>query len=237
MLQAVFISDLHLHPDNPAITERFEQFIQWVIEQHPADLYILGDFFHAWAGDDAMDAWSRQIGLKLKSLHDHQIKVYFMPGNRDFLIGDVFLKLSGMQLLSEPALILLDKPVLLAHGDRYCLLDTAHQKFRKLTRNLLFYRLFLALPLSLRLYLVKKIRQKSASSPYNSSKMNVVAEAMLQDMHKFRVHTLIHGHTHRPGLTEYQTDDKIFYQYVLSDWDDIPKLLCYDDSIGLYFKQ
>ncbi|MGQ3887772.1 UDP-2,3-diacylglucosamine diphosphatase [Legionella sp. CNM-1927-20] len=238
MLEAVFISDLHLHPNEDVIYQRFEKFISWAAI-NTRTVYILGDFFHAWAGDDTLEEWSLSIAKALKSLVDQGVSIFFMPGNRDFLIGKRFTTLAGMTLLPEPTIIsLADRPILLVHGDRYCIYDEAHQRFRKLTRNALFTALFLSIPKIIRQKMVNRVRQHSQNNHIKSATiMAVEPKAMLNHMRKHQVKTLIHGHTHQPGLTTHAFQGDLFEQYVLSDWDDKPQILCYHRSKGFYFNQ
>lgn len=237
-LAAVFISDLHLHPEEPLITERFNHFIEWAAT-NTKTVYILGDFFHAWAGDDGLDSWSQSIAKRLLWLSKQQVTIYFMHGNRDFLLGKAFADLAGMVILPEPAIIQLgDTKILLVHGDRYCTKDKGHQWFRRLTRNRWFSHFFLRLPYKFRSQLVNKIRQHSQtnrSKPYST--MDVVVPHLLEHMQKYKVTTLIHGHTHNPGLINHCYNESIFSQYVLSDWDDNPILLCYYESKDIFFEQ
>lgn len=238
MIEAVFISDLHLHPDETGITERFNRFITWAAT-NTRTVYILGDFFHVWAGDDAFDAWSNLIVSQLAWLVTQGVTLYFMPGNRDFLSGHDFATRARAIPLTEPAMITLgNERVLLVHGDRYCTRDKGHQWLRRLTRNRIFPMLFLRLPLSLRERLVNKVRE---SSQANRSKpvdqMNVVASAILAHMRTLKTNTLVHGHTHKPGLTTHDEKGVLYRQYVLSDWDDNPLILCYDLSRGFYFNR
>lgn len=235
--EAVFISDLHLHPDNAVITERFNNCIDWLADSCRS-LYILGDFFHVWPGDDGFDAWSLAIARRLKELSSRGIAVYFMVGNRDFLIGKRFADESGVSILTEPTVIRIDEmPVLLVHGDRYCTKDKAHQWLRRLTRNRIFPKLFLQIPFKFRNRLVNGVRQISQAGQYKPENMDVVPEVMLAHMKQFKVSTLIHGHTHKFGLTRHNADGAIFNQYILSDWDDSPQLLCYHKSKGFQFVQ
>ncbi|KTD62747.1 UDP-2,3-diacylglucosamine diphosphatase [Legionella shakespearei] len=238
MIDAVFISDLHLHPDDEGILNRFNEFLSWA-QGSVKSIYILGDFFHAWAGDDSLNDWSRSIALKLSNLKQQGISLYYMHGNRDFLLGKTFAKLAGWQVLADPTVITLgEERVLLSHGDRYCTKDISHQRFRLLTRNVLFTKLFLCLPLSFREKLVNKVRDISLSNHSKSmEEMDVVADAVMQHMKSHRLFTLIHGHTHKSGLTEYDNDPQKLQRFVLSDWDDTPKFLCYDRTKGIYFAQ
>lgn len=238
MIEAVFISDLHLHPDETIITERFNQFIQWAARNTRA-VYILGDFFHVWPGDDAINSWSAAIAEQLAWLTAQGVLVYFMPGNRDFLIGERFAKHARVTALTEPTLINLgDDRVLLVHGDRYCTKDKGHIWLRRLTRNWWFPQLFLSLPLAFRDRLVNKVRQNSQNNRKKPTyTMDVVPESLLAHMQQFNVTTVIHGHTHKPGLTTHTHKGLTYQQYVLSDWDDNPLLMCYDKSTGFYFNR
>jgi UDP-2,3-diacylglucosamine hydrolase len=238
MIDVVFISDLHLHPDEPAIQARFNDFVNWA-KTSVKKIYILGDFFHAWPGDDSINDWSRAIAQQLHDLVDQGIKIFYMHGNRDFLLGKAFAKLAGWTQLTEPSIIKLgEDEILLAHGDRYCIKDISHQRFRLLTRNWLFPLLFLQLPLHFRERLVNKVRDFSQTKQNKPlDEMDVVADSVVNHMSQFKIKTLIHGHTHKPGLTVYKEISPELKRYVLSDWDDTPHLLCYDNTKGLYFTQ
>lgn len=237
MIDVVFISDLHLHPDDHLIQTRFNAFIHWA-KTSVKTVYILGDFFHAWVGDDGIDEWSFGIANQIQSLIAEGISVSYMPGNRDFLLGKRFASLAGWQILSEPSLIELgtDK-ILLVHGDRYCTKDLGHQRFRRITRNTLFSTLFLRLPLKYRQKLVNKVRERSMSNTKSMEEMDVVAESVIEHMLRYKVITLIHGHTHKPGMTPYTHHSQQLKRYVLSDWDDTPQILCYHNTKGFYFTQ
>lgn len=234
MIDVVFISDLHLHPEDKEIQYRFNTFIAWA-KQSVKAIYILGDFFHAWAGDDSINSWSQGIANQLQDLRSIGIDLYFMHGNRDFLIGKKFASLAGLKILSEPTLIQLGEKVLLVHGDRYCTKDKAHQRFRRLTRNRIFTTLFLSLPLKYREQLVNKVRNMSLKNNNKTlEEMDVVAEAVIKHMSRYKITSLIHGHTHKPGITKYNFNAQILTRYVLSDWDDRPQILCYDNTNGIY---
>ncbi len=234
---AMFISDLHLHPDQPDITAKFLEFCNWA-KQQTKDLYILGDFLHAWPGDDAIDAWSEGIIKALAELVDYGIKVYFMPGNRDFLIGKKFLHKAKIKELAEPSIITLGtKKVLLVHGDRYCTKDKAHQNLRRFTRNKLFKLVFLSLPYKYRSKIVNKVRQYSANGRLNTrDNMQAVPAAISKHLRKLHLNTVIHGHTHIPGLTTHTDIQGEFLQYVLSDWDENPVVMCYNNTNKFYYR-
>jgi UDP-2,3-diacylglucosamine hydrolase len=238
MIDVVFISDLHLHPEDQAISDRFNKFINWA-KGSVKNIYILGDFFHSWAGDDSINDWSRAIALQLNSLTKQGISLYYLHGNRDFLLGQEFADIAGWNILTEPAIINLgEEKVMLVHGDRYCTKDKAHQRFRFLTRNRWFSKLFLSLPLAYRERLVNKVRTLSAENQTKTAEeMDVVPDSVCKHMLQQKVSILIHGHTHKPGLTQYKYDSINLKRYVLSDWDDSPNLLCYDNTIGIHFTQ
>lgn len=237
MIESVFISDLHLHPDDSTIQERFNDFIKWVRNSSVSKIYILGDFFHAWAGDDSLNEWSSGIAKQLFELTQHEISIYYLHGNRDFLLGNTFARLAGWTLLQEPTLIELgDEQIMLVHGDRYCTKDISHQRLRFLTRNRIFTTLFLSLSLKFRERMVNKVRNMSSSKHIKSiEEMDVVPESVIKHMTQYQIITMIHGHTHKPGLTKYLIGGQELKRYVLSDWDDTPRLLCYHNTKGFYF--
>ena len=236
MIEAVFISDLHLHPDEFLITERFNRFIQWAAH-NTLTVYILGDFFHVWPGDDALDEWSHSIARQLSWLASQGVKLYFIHGNRDFLLGKRFAALASLTILIDPTVITLDGvKILLVHGDRYCTKDKGHKWLRRLTRNSIFPRLFLRLPHKIRAKLVNKVRQHSQCNRNKPpSSMNIVVSTMIRHMQQLQVNSVVHGHIHKPGLTEHEYLLDFYQQYVLSDWDDNPLLMCYDRPNGFYF--
>ena len=236
MLDAVFISDLHLNSLEPALIARFNAFVLWALDNTRA-IYVLGDLFHVWAGDDCAEAWSLAIAEQFHRLAESGIQLYFMPGNRDFLLGESFAKQAGLQILSDPTVIVLGgKAVLLAHGDAYCLLDKAHQRFRRITRNACFIHFFLLLPARWRQRLVGKVRERSQNNRNKSPSIwDVVPAALIKDMQYYQVDTLIHGHIHKPGLTQHSKEKGYYHQFVLSDWDDTPQMLSYNKSNGFKF--
>jgi len=236
MNEAVFISDLHLNPHEPDILARFERWVDWALH-NTRSVYILGDFFHAWAGDDTADAWSMGIASQLSRFSEHEIPVYFMHGNRDFLLGPRFVREAEMILLTEPFCLRLNHlRVLLVHGDRYCTQDRAHQWFRRLTRNRLFVYLFLKLPKRWRINTVVRVRRYSQQhQPQEVEKMQVDIDALGVHAQQYQADVLIHGHTHQPKIINHQRFKHSFQHIVLSDWEENPHILCYDKSKGFYF--
>jgi len=238
MNEAVFISDLHLDPNIPEISKRFDDFLTWVAPRTRA-LYILGDFFHVWAGDDTSNAWSDAIADQLAKLRTHGVKVYLMRGNRDFLLGRVFAARALSTLLDEPTCIELGgRRVMLTHGDRYCTQDKAHQWLRRITRNWWFVAFFLRIPKYFRAKIVAGVRARSAS---NSRKpleiMDVVPASLIAHLKKNQANIMVHGHTHKPGLTLHKRHDQTYEQYVLSDWDATPSILIYNKTSGFILKR
>ena len=234
MNEAVFISDLHLHPQEPAILEKFRAFVAWAAI-NTRSVYILGDFLHVWPGDDAIDAWTGEIIALLAQLSVQGVAVFFMPGNRDFLIGPTFLHQAKMTGLTDPHLINLGtQSVLLSHGDAYCTKDKGHQWFRRLTRNRVFKFFFLSLSSRLRRCLVTTVRQRSQDNlrklPEN---MRTVADSMQAAIRSFGAQVLIHGHTHHPGRCVHQDGVNLWEEYILSDWDETPSVLCYNESFAI----
>jgi UDP-2,3-diacylglucosamine hydrolase len=237
MIEAVFISDLHLHPEEFAIQSRFDLFLKWAVKHEVKNIYILGDFFHVWAGDDTLNDWSRGIAEQLQKLRKIGINLFYMHGNRDFLLGKAFAQLAGWTIMSEPTILYFgDEKIMLEHGDRYCTKDIAHQRFRLITRNRIFPLLFLSLSLKYRQKLVNQVRNRSQNNANKSMEvMDVVAESVIEHMQEHGVTKLIHGHTHKPGVNTYKAGTEELIRYVLSDWDDMPQLLCYDNTKGIYF--
>jgi len=200
----LFISDLHLDASAPHITAHFLHFIEQEAPKAEA-LYILGDFFDAWLGDDNIDTpFNQKINHALKNLKSKGTPVYFMRGNRDLLIGKSFAKASGVILLQDPTLIqLYQQPVLLTHGDCLCTDDIPYQVYRYCIRQQWIQKLLLSLiPLSARKKLIKKMRQNSQQRNriLPSWRMDVNAGAFHRYMKKHSASLMIHGHTHHPGI-------------------------------------
>ncbi|OGT42545.1 MAG: UDP-2,3-diacylglucosamine diphosphatase [Gammaproteobacteria bacterium RIFCSPHIGHO2_12_FULL_40_19] len=200
----LFISDLHLSAAEPQITNTFFYFLDHIATEADA-LYILGDFFESYIGDDDRSAFITSIANALAHFTKTGIPVFLMHGNRDFLIGKSFEKNSGVILIPDPTLITLyDQKILLMHGDSLCTDDKSHQRFRKITRNTCVQKIFLSLPISFRQKFAKQLRDDSMQ--YNQKKlsamMDVNENAVDKALKKFQAMRLIHGHTHKPMLTE-----------------------------------
>ena len=214
-----FISDLHLAPEETRITTGFLDFM---LEPQAGDsLYILGDFFNYWIGDDVKHPYIEQIQQVLKATQARGVTLYFMHGNRDFLIGEDFCKAAGMTLLSDPTVIQLgSEPVVLMHGDSLCTRDDAYMEFRKMARNPQWQKQFLNQPIEDRIAYAQKARSESQSS--NSMKdesiMDVTPAEVDIALTKHQSKRMIHGHTHRPNIHQWQQDGESRERIVLGDW-------------------
>jgi len=216
----LFIADLHLHTEEPAITAGFLRFLRG--EARSADaLYILGDLFEAWIGDDSPEPLNREIAKEIKALVDSGVPCFFIHGNRDFLLGKRFARESGMTLLpEEKCLDLYGRKVLIMHGDTLCTDDTGYLAFRAKVHQPWLQTLFLALPLFIRRRIAAKMRDdsKNANSHKSMEIMDVNAHAVVEVMEKHQVQWLIHGHTHRPAVHELTANGNPAFRVVLGAW-------------------
>ena len=213
-----FISDLHLEQNKPHLTKAFENFINSKVNSHD-ELFILGDFFEQWIGDDNEDSFIKGIKNTLKLKTAEGLKIYFMHGNRDFLIGDKFCKEVGAKLLKDPFIFNLnEKKIMLMHGDSLCTDDKDYQEFRNLVRNKDWQKDFLSKDLKERKEVAKSLRE--ISSLENKTKdeaiMDVNQDEVLRIIENHSIDVLIHGHTHRP----YIHDENGVPRMVLGDWGD-----------------
>lgn len=219
---SLFISDLHLCDSRPAISQLFTSFLQSTASQAEA-LFILGDLFEYWAGDDDLDdPHHRKVIAAIRTLADSGTAVYFMHGNRDFLLGEKFAAASGMRLLTDPiALDLYGKRVLLSHGDALCTDDTDYQVFRRQVRTPAWQQQFMQQRLEVRKAQIENLRLRSEQekSHKTESIMDVNADAVQKLMREHAYpELLIHGHTHRPALHELDIDGHACQRWVLGDW-------------------
>jgi len=220
-MSVLFISDLHLEVERPDITRAFLHFLSTRARTAEA-LYILGDFFEAWIGDDGMDEFQHSIARALRELSDGGTRIFLMHGNRDFLIGRAFCREAGCTLLRDPSLIDLDgEKILLMHGDSLCTLDVAYMKLRRWLRNPLTLFILRNLPLAARHKLARKLRKESrAQTRMKASEIvDVTPSEVEKIMHDKGVRILIHGHTHRPAVHELEINGRPARRIVLGDWD------------------
>ena len=227
----LFISDLHLDEAEPKITEAFKSIIKNVASNADA-VYILGDLFEIWPGDETDTALSQTVISQLQQLQQH-VPTYFMRGNRDFMIGKKFIQATGITLLDDPTVIdLYGTPTLLTHGDLLCTLDKKYQYFRRIVQHPLIKKLLYCLPLSTRQHLFGKVRRYSedTNKQRDLTIMDVTESAVIEMMKKYNVKHMIHGHTHRPkihnvplpGLPHCDNGGK---RIVLGAWHDKPSTL------------
>ena len=205
----LLISDLHLQEERPDITRAFLDLLATRARDARA-LYILGDFFEAWIGDDGMTPFQTSICQALRTLSDSGTQVFLMHGNRDFLIGKAFCKAAGATLLPDPSVVEMGgEPVLLMHGDSLCTRDEAYMKLRRTLRNPLSLWILRHLPLSTRRKLARKLRSESTSQTRMKANdiIDVTPEEVPRIMHERGVRTLVHGHTHRPAIHKLTLDD------------------------------
>lgn len=217
----LLISDLHLEEQRPDISRAFLRFIETRARQAEA-LYILGDFFEVWVGDDGMTPFQHQIARALHALSESGTRIYLMHGNRDFMIGQAFCREAGCTLLSDPHIALFGgERVLLMHGDSLCTLDESYMRMRRLLRNPLSLFILRNLPLARRQKIAAKLRSTSRQETRMKASdiIDVTPDEVLKVMRKHGVRTLIHGHTHRPASHSLQIDGEPAQRIVLGDWD------------------
>jgi len=219
-MATLFISDLHLDETRPQIVDLFVRFL--ADEARKADaLYILGDLLESWIGDDDDAPLATRIAHALRSLRDGGVPIYFMHGNRDFLLGAEYAKRAGMELLADPNIVELDgERTLLMHGDTLCTDDVEYQKFRGLVRNPAWQQQFLAKPLAERRAFAAQARGESRKQTAMKAAeiMDVNQGAVESAMRTHGVRRLIHGHTHRPATHRFDLDGQAAERIVLGDW-------------------
>jgi UDP-2,3-diacylglucosamine hydrolase len=226
-MTTLFISDLHLDAERPQVTELFGRFIRE--EARNADaLYILGDLFEAWVGDDDPAETGAYVARELRALHEDGVPVYFMRGNRDFLLGDDYARGAGMTILPDPAVVVLyGQPTLLMHGDTLCTGDVAYQQFRAQVRNPAWQQQFLSQPLAARVAFAQQARAASKAHQAGlqdkgamETITDVTPETVETTLARFGIRTMIHGHTHRPAIHDLRIDGDRYQRIVLGDWYD-----------------
>ncbi|MCQ8106384.1 UDP-2,3-diacylglucosamine diphosphatase [Methylomonas sp. SURF-2] len=227
----LFISDLHLSLEKPEITRRFLNFLQHRAAQ-ARSLYILGDLFDAWIGDDDNTPPNKTIKTALKALSDTGTAIFLLQGNRDFLLGQGFCAEAGISLLDEYAVIDLDgQPTLLTHGDLLCTDDLPYQAFRIKSRGHAWQNEVLSKPLWLRLLAARWYRLRSFWHKRKKSPdiMDVNQQTVIETLRRFNCLTLIHGHTHRPATHSLLVDASPARRMVLADWKkDSGECLCWN---------
>lgn len=231
-MSTLFISDLHLSGERENITTLFIDFLDQRAS-HADALYILGDLFEVWLGDDMILPDYMPCINKMKELVDNGTPLYIMHGNRDFLMAEKFSALSGASLLDDPTIIdLYGTPTLLMHGDTLCTDDIEYQKFRDMVRDPQWQKEFLSKTPEERLAMAKKLREVSKEAMSNKTMeiMDVnqlMVEATLVTQ---KVNQLIHGHTHRPAIHDFTVNNTTMKRIVLGDWYEQGSVLACDES-------
>ena len=226
----LFISDLHLDASRPHVTAKFVQFIHEKARKADA-LYILGDLFEAWIGDDVADQVGDTVATALAELHKPGVPVYFIHGNRDFLLGDAWARRARVTLLSDPSRIDIDgQSTLLMHGDLLCIDDIDYQSFRRQVHAPRWQHEFLSRSGAERVAFAAQARDESRrqTATKDEAIMDVNADAVLDTMRAHNVTRLIHGHTHRPAIHDVDLDGVAAQRIVLGDWYDQGSVLRLD---------
>jgi len=228
----LFISDLHLEADRPDIADQFLRFLE-TEALHADALYILGDLFESWVGDDDPNEHYQWIKQALRKLTRKDVPVCFMRGNRDFMIGEDFAAETGVTILPDPEVrdIHGDR-VLLSHGDAYCTDDVEYQAIRKMTRDPQWQAMMLAKPIEERLAFAAQARQASMARGGTISEdiMDVNAAAIDTAMREAGVTIMLHGHTHRPAVHEFDLDGEPARRIVLGDWYQQGSVVRWDEQ-------
>ena len=231
-MSALFVSDLHLDASRPAATEAFLDFLQTAV--NPNDrLYILGDLFEYWIGDDDPNAHYRAVLAGLRALTDSGARCFVMHGNRDFMLGEDFTTETGTELLFDPTLIYVgEHSVLIGHGDLLCSDDLNYQRLRRIVRNPLTQSIVRSLPLSFRHWLANRTRARSKQNYERKAPeiLDVNQKTVEQTMREFNVDVILHGHTHRRAIHRFELDGQERMRIVLGDWYQEGSVLRWDDA-------
>lgn len=226
-----FIADLHLQAERPQMTAGFLAFLNTL---HPNDtLYILGDFFEVWIGDDHQPDWLQPINRALNDHTQNGLTLYLMHGNRDFLIGDDYCQRIGATLLPDPIVVQLnEKPVLLMHGDSMCTLDTEYMKMRAMVRAPIFAQQVAAQSIEQRLAMSAHFRNQSQTSNSQKSEdiMDVTESEVGVAFNTHQCDLMIHGHTHSPYVHTYADGQQTKTRMVLGDWNDTTGWMIHDKN-------
>jgi len=227
-----FISDLHLDPVQPAIARQFLRFLKEEARR-ASHLYVLGDLFEVWLGDDDPDPAAREIVAALRNLTDAGVPCSFMHGNRDFLVGERFARETGCRLLRDGTIVdMHGERVLLMHGDVLCTDDHSYQRLRRIVRNPLTQWIFRHMSLDRRRRLAQRLREGSRMHVGGAAPeiMDVNAQAVTAALRHAGVRTLVHGHTHRPAIHMLDLDGTAAKRIVLGDWHSQGSVLEWSES-------
>jgi UDP-2,3-diacylglucosamine hydrolase len=230
-MATLFISDLHLDKDRPKVIKYFTDLLN-NLEPDIESLYILGDFVEYWVGDDDPGDGLTQVFSNIKK-KSNDISIYFMQGNRDFMISEKFCNHHGMKLLKDPTVIELhSKKILLMHGDTLCIDDIEYQKFRTMVRSTSWQNEMLKKSLEERINLAKMLRAKSLfeTDAKDEVIMDVNDDEVINQLKKYDVDMIIHGHTHRPNIHKITSGEREYKRIVLGDWYDKSFVLKISDN-------
>lgn len=231
-MTTLFISDLHLEASQPEIGEQFLSFLAGEARDAEA-LYILGDLFEVWLGDDDPSPYYGEMKIAIRALSDTGVPLYFMHGNRDFTIGKDFAAETGVEILDDPTVVALyGKPVLLCHGDSLCTDDVQYQQVRAMTRNPDWQAMMLAKSIEERVAFAVQAREQSKARGESVSDeiMDVNQEAVITTLREHGVDTMLHGHTHRPAIHEIDLGDRTAKRIVLGDWYEQGSIVRWDSD-------
>ena len=227
----LFASDLHLDPSRPEVTLQFLRFLEGPAREAQS-LFLLGDLFEAWLGDDAPGPLGSTLADALADLAASGVGLFVMQGNRDFLLGERFCARVGATLLSDPTIVTIEgEQVLLTHGDVLCTGDTSYQRLRALVHDPEVQAAFLSLSLERRRSLAAQARAGSRAHLARAEEYitDVTQEAVEQVMADAAVHTMVHGHTHRPAVHRFRAGDRDCTRIVLGDWHEQGSFLRWDE--------
>ncbi|MGF1720406.1 UDP-2,3-diacylglucosamine diphosphatase [Vibrio kyushuensis] len=231
-MTTLFISDLHLSPSRPDITQCFLDFMRNEAI-HAKTLYVLGDLFEFWIGDNDNSDFSIQVQQEFKRLTDLGIECYFTQGNRDFLIGKRFAKQTGMTLLDDETVIdLYGRKAVILHGDTLCTLDVKYLEYRKKVHQPWLQWVFNRIPFFLKRKIVSKVQSdiKEEKQTKSLDIMDVTPDEVISVMDKYSVDLMIHGHTHRPNIHRLNVSSGEGIRIVLGDWYTQGSILVYDEN-------
>ncbi|WP_114765324.1 UDP-2,3-diacylglucosamine diphosphatase [Vibrio rhodolitus] len=229
-MTTLFISDLHLSPNTPEINACFEHFMR-TEAIHADALYVLGDLFDFWIGDDDNSDFAAQIRNEFKQLTDAGVPCFFTKGNRDFLVGKRFAKQTGVSLLGDETVInLYGRNAVILHGDTLCTEDVQYLAFRAKVNQPWLQWLFNRLPMAIKTPIVRKIQSDARDTKKSKSLtiMDVTQSEVEKVMLEHKVDLMIHGHTHRPNVHTFSVADQEMTRIVLGDWYEQGSILCFD---------
>lgn len=232
-MTSLFISDLHLTESTATITAGFERFLASIDADATDALFVLGDLFEVWVGDDHRTSYNDRVIEALRGVHGRGIRLYLMHGNRDFLLGAAFCEATGAELLPDPTVMEIEgRTVLLLHGDSLCTDDTAYMAARTMLRNPDFQRELLAKSIDERLTIAAGARAASRAHTAQTAMaiMDVNEDAVSSAFRDAGTDLMVHGHTHRPAVHELEVDERPVTRIVLGDWGESGWVLKFDTS-------